>query len=312
MKASSEIAGISCPYCRFPIKEGGDITACPACRSVHHTDCWDDNLGCAITGCANGPTIGADGTQQPTEAIAAQPTVLRAGSARLPTPSPPPPRPAGRNRNRDALLVVAVIVILILGGAVAFLVGHDSGHAATTTEVVNNATSETSPAAHTTVRSRESEAAATSPPPRTRLALQAYQGSDYSMMIPSGWSQEVNELRRGQEVESKWGSPSAGGEYLRVDVHSPTHLSAEADANPVREGLEKQSSYREMGYESGDLSRSGSWMWVFGDEGDDRIDYFFETCSNTVAVLGSSSPSRFNVLRSTFREVADSFRSTCE
>jgi hypothetical protein len=53
-------------------------------------------------------------------------------------------------------------------------------------------------------------------------------------------------------------------------------------------------------------------MWIFEVEGSERIDYFFETCSNTVAVLGSATPSRFDVIRSTFREVANSFTSVCE
>lgn len=46
--------GRSCPYCRFPLKEGGAAERCDACGALHHEDCWADNGGCAVLGCANG------------------------------------------------------------------------------------------------------------------------------------------------------------------------------------------------------------------------------------------------------------------
>lgn len=133
------------------------------------------------------------------------------------------------------------------------------------------------------------------------------------MMIPSGWVQEVNEKQIGHEAESKWASPSHSSEYLLLDVHTPTHTTMREGAEPVREDLAKQAGYTQIYYGPGDLSQhSESWMWIFEVEGDERIDYFFETCSNTMGLLGSAAPSRFDELRGTFREIANSFRSSCE
>lgn len=50
--ASTEDAGRPCPYCRFALKQGSDVVHCPACGAVHHAECWDENQGCAVVGCA--------------------------------------------------------------------------------------------------------------------------------------------------------------------------------------------------------------------------------------------------------------------
>jgi hypothetical protein len=34
---------------------GPDVQACPACATLYHADCWSENRGCAIYGCAEVP-----------------------------------------------------------------------------------------------------------------------------------------------------------------------------------------------------------------------------------------------------------------
>jgi hypothetical protein len=46
-----------CPYCLAAIATGDEVEACPSCRAVYHRDCWWENGGCAIYGCAQVPTI---------------------------------------------------------------------------------------------------------------------------------------------------------------------------------------------------------------------------------------------------------------
>jgi hypothetical protein len=50
--AVGDEAGRSCPYCRFPLKEGAEVVRCPVCGAVHHAECWEENGGCAVVGCA--------------------------------------------------------------------------------------------------------------------------------------------------------------------------------------------------------------------------------------------------------------------
>jgi hypothetical protein len=50
--AAFEEAGRPCPYCRFPLKQGEQVSACGACSAVQHSDCWRENGGCSVLGCA--------------------------------------------------------------------------------------------------------------------------------------------------------------------------------------------------------------------------------------------------------------------
>lgn len=59
--ATKQDTGKSCPFCRFPIKERDDVVACGECHSPHHEDCWEENSGCAVPGCAGGPETSSEG-----------------------------------------------------------------------------------------------------------------------------------------------------------------------------------------------------------------------------------------------------------
>jgi HAMP domain-containing protein len=46
--------GARCPYCRDDVDpQGDDVTACPACRTLHHEECLDEAGGCTVLGCTN-------------------------------------------------------------------------------------------------------------------------------------------------------------------------------------------------------------------------------------------------------------------
>lgn len=142
--------------------------------------------------------------------------------------------------------------------------------------------------------------------------LTRYQKHSFSVEVPSGWVQEGDEVVKPIEVENTWHQPGGSEPSVLIDVHAPTHLTPQQDAEPVHQSLEEASGYRQIYYGEGDLSSHTAWMWIFEHEGSERIDYFFETCSNVIAVLGAASPESFATLRSTFRDVARSVRSDCE
>lgn len=138
-----------------------------------------------------------------------------------------------------------------------------------------------------------------------------YSAAEYSAEIPAGWSQVETEARRPSETESRWQAPGETSEYLLIDTHTRTHLTPEQDAQPVHEDLEKAAGYQEIYYGPGELSGIDSWMWIFDAEGSERIDYFFETCRKTMAVLGSAEPDHFDQSRTAFRAVAQSVKARC-
>src|ERR1700761_5859293 len=89
--------GRTCPYCRFPLKDGVPALRCDLCQAVHHEDCWRDGGGCATYGCPNGPGK-----------------------------NPPPPDPATRVQapppgHRSPLLVIllTLLALVLVGGAIA-------------------------------------------------------------------------------------------------------------------------------------------------------------------------------------------------
>ena len=40
-----------CPYCRTLIASGAKVTFCTSCGLPYHTECWQENRGCAAYGC---------------------------------------------------------------------------------------------------------------------------------------------------------------------------------------------------------------------------------------------------------------------
>jgi RING finger family protein len=47
--------GNICPYCRSAVGPEDGAKECPTCGTAHHGDCWAENGGCAVVGCAAGP-----------------------------------------------------------------------------------------------------------------------------------------------------------------------------------------------------------------------------------------------------------------
>jgi TM2 domain-containing membrane protein YozV len=83
---------LACPYCRSPFEDGEEQTVCAVCATPHHADCYAENGGCTVFGCAAAPSdepkISVTSTEvnQPVQALAATAPV---------GPTPPPPRRAG-------------------------------------------------------------------------------------------------------------------------------------------------------------------------------------------------------------------------
>jgi hypothetical protein len=115
--AIREDTGRTCPYCRFPLKEGSPAERCDACGSLHHEDCWTDGGGCAVLGCSQAGAAGAasapPGGHQP---HAGNVTVGCPGTATaLPGHAPPPPGARTKPRLSNQAILIAAGVIAFLG-----------------------------------------------------------------------------------------------------------------------------------------------------------------------------------------------------
>ena len=140
--ASIGDAGRACPYCRFALKEGTPMMVCGTCRAPHHLDCWTDNTGCAVLGCAGGPRPGSQSRTAPQPAVAtpvvssaiAEQTwvaprapAIAANTSPPSTPVPPGSAAGPPNRTgRGPSLAVAIIALAlaILGVVAALVLGN--------------------------------------------------------------------------------------------------------------------------------------------------------------------------------------------
>lgn len=52
---SEAISGRTCAICQAGIEQTADLTACPACGTPYHRECWEYNRGCGIYGCVEAP-----------------------------------------------------------------------------------------------------------------------------------------------------------------------------------------------------------------------------------------------------------------
>lgn len=234
---------------------------------------------------------------------------------------PPQASPDGkRARPWPAIAAAAAAFVLIASAILALVLASASGgggvHAATVVTVTR--ASEPAPAISAPT-GRENPAppssTATSSPAQpsgpTRLNMVAYHGASMSAEVPAGWTIQEDEAQKTGYSESKWTNPANSADYVLIDASPATHLTPEQDASPVHKTLQEASGYREISYKPGDLAGVNSWMWLFTISGDKRIDYFFEKCTSSFGVLGSTVPTRFSQLRPTFRGVAQSVQSTC-
>lgn len=145
--ATQDDAGRTCPYCRFPIKEGGDIALCGDCQSAHHFDCWNDNGGCAVVACAGGlrgPSSDEQTTQAmppPMPAVEPVPTISLGKTdaawprAQVPQqPAPPPPVAPQPHKSRAPGIPMALFILaLAVGGvATALIIAKSHSNKATT------------------------------------------------------------------------------------------------------------------------------------------------------------------------------------
>lgn len=55
MSESPQDRGATCGICMSSITAEDGRTACPACASPYHQECWDETGGCAVYGCSHVP-----------------------------------------------------------------------------------------------------------------------------------------------------------------------------------------------------------------------------------------------------------------
>lgn len=82
----------TCPYCRTEFTSEEEIYKCPSCNAPHHKDCFEENRGCTVFGCASAP---ADEPKVNVTNSDFQNPIPSAGGVPPAQPTPPP-NPSGQ------------------------------------------------------------------------------------------------------------------------------------------------------------------------------------------------------------------------
>lgn len=175
LTVSAEMVGRTCPYCRSPLKQGGQAVQCASCHAVHHAECYRENAGCAVNGCAHAPGAAPPLPPEHQTAVMAAaappltvpPAPSLAGMSGIPSPSTlkapavPPMAPTlppsapylpqqgvpalqGGRAWKTALIVLGIV--LALGGAAAAVVVAVGGKTTNVTTVTQAGETFTEPA----------------------------------------------------------------------------------------------------------------------------------------------------------------------
>lgn len=245
--AGPELTGKVCPYCRFPLKEGAGIETCSACGAIHHAECWQDNAGCSVTGCVNGPSNTTATHFVPSAAGAGAAAAMSAGSApptQFAAPPPPPwpgqpkpPSPGPQKRFPTAALVAGVIAVALVGAGAAVAISSSSKKSSPST---------------ITVKERTIEKAAQATPTVTRTA-QAPTHTSAPAPAPtptsSGPSDAEREGHAVEAVDSYWGDIEDHDFSAAYAIEEPSAGSSESEwvHSEEEEGVESVSYSFEPG-----------------------------------------------------------------
>lgn len=109
----------TCPYCREPLS-AGRVRECPTCHLPHHADCWEENHGCTVFGCASAPD---DEPRLAVSTAEAGTTTQEANGAFVPPyPAPPPLMPPMPHPGGVTLPFAAAPIVNWMPAAVLFAV----------------------------------------------------------------------------------------------------------------------------------------------------------------------------------------------
>ncbi len=150
------------------------------------------------------------------------------------------------------------------------------------------------------------------PQPEAPKAFTSYTATLYSTEVPEGWTLEEDERDHSGFVRSRWRDPSDPNTAILIDAVKGETTAPASKAASVRASTSQTGGYVEVSFGPTTIAGRSAHKWVFRVSGDQRVDYFINECDIGIAVLGSTSPSRFEAFTNTFERVADALEPNCE
>jgi hypothetical protein len=144
------------------------------------------------------------------------------------------------------------------------------------------------------------------PTGRSGSTTTLFRGDDYTIDIPTGWTQVSDETYLDPYFESRWERPGTSGVYLLVD-HTPGYNgTALSGAAPVYNAVSRVSGYQQISYTPETLAGGEAQRWQFILNGVEKLDVFMVGCDAGYAVLGAAPVSEWSTFAQLFEQAADS------
>lgn len=130
--------------------------------------------------------------------------------------------------------------------------------------------------------------------------------------MPAGWTQDEDDEDNGDRLTNRWRSPQDPDVYVLVDAQAPKAPGTPAEnAESVRAQTSQTDGYQELEFTPITLAGEPALRWQFDLPGDRRVDYFFNRCDTSFAVLGVAAHDDFAEFEGAFHQVAESVKAKC-
>jgi hypothetical protein len=196
-----------------------------------------------------------------------------------------------------------LLFVLIVGVA-----GCGGAQRAVTTTVVQTVPPPPPTTSSTSSRPKPPPPTPQLPPPQSYVS---YSALDYTLDRPAGWITIEDQRAAHSYLESKWRDPADSKTSVLIDSQPSPGLSAQLDAESVRAQTSSTPGYQEISFEPASIGGNDAWRWVFNVSGTERVDYFINACGHSFAILGTTTPQRFDQLAGAFQHIADSVQPNC-
>ncbi len=313
-------------------QSAGDLARAATAAVEHRPD--PVATGSVATGAAAEGLVEANPPLSPTQTMKAAAPVAATTAVNEPATaamaSPSSDERSGRSRRSSGWAVAAIAgsTVLAAGLVGAALIVSTGGEEASRLGAAADAAKTSASTGESSPTTGGAEAESTPLPERAddKAAVSAtgsvtYSQALFTVDIPSGWDQEIDDEPSGEPpgsyLESVWREPAEPNTSITVDAQTPAPAATPLQsAELVRADTSQSDGYREIAFGPVTLAGLPAARWVFEIEGEDgifdrRVDYFLDACGAGIALLGSTTPAIFGSLAPTFHEAATSIATRC-
>lgn len=146
----------------------------------------------------------------------------------------------------------------------------------------------------------------------TEPSTRTFRRDAFSIEIPRSWVVRERDDQRSGYIENRW-TPASTREVLFKVNHTPgLDRSAAFAARSVRAMVKDRDSYVELDWSSARVNGRPAWRWEFMLDNRHKVDYFMsDDCGTGFAMLGQTTPGRWDRYVETFEQIVQSIEPTC-